>query len=117
MTGQQIEVSITVEISHHHFQGKVGYRGDSLRWAEADGRVVLDAIDTVEVQRSAFQRQLAFWSERQIEVSEKQLLGICEVVRTKSLKRKDELFHKGDEKAGRVAEEFAAYSKLPKGTP
>ena len=29
-------------------------------------------------------------------LSEKQLLGICEVVRTKTLKRREELFHKGD---------------------
>jgi len=30
-------------------------------------------------------------------LSEQQILGICEVVRTKSLKRKEELFHKGDD--------------------
>jgi CRP/FNR family cyclic AMP-dependent transcriptional regulator len=30
-------------------------------------------------------------------LDEKQLRGICEVVRTKKLKRKEELFHKGDE--------------------
>ena len=37
--------------------------------------IVLDAIDTIPADRSAFQRQLAFWSERQIEVNEKQLLA------------------------------------------
>ena len=37
--------------------------------------VVLSAIDTIPADRSAFQRQLAFWSERQIEVNEKQLLA------------------------------------------
>jgi hypothetical protein len=37
--------------------------------------IVLDAIDTAEEHRSAFQHQLAFWSERQIEVDEKQLLA------------------------------------------
>ena len=30
-------------------------------------------------------------------LNENQLLGICEVVRTKTLKRKEELFHKGDD--------------------
>lgn len=30
-------------------------------------------------------------------LNEKQLVGICEVVRSKSLKRKEELFHKGDD--------------------
>lgn len=30
-------------------------------------------------------------------LDEQQLLGICEVVRTKTLKRKEELFHKGDD--------------------
>jgi hypothetical protein len=36
---------------------------------------VLQAIDTATVERTAYQRQLAFWSERQIVVTEKQLLA------------------------------------------
>ena len=36
--------------------------------------VVLNAIDTAGSERSALQRQLAFWSERQIVVTESQLL-------------------------------------------
>ncbi len=35
--------------------------------------VVLEAIDTAPEARTAFQQQLAFWSDRQIEVTEKQL--------------------------------------------
>ncbi len=35
--------------------------------------VVLAAVDTMPEQRTAYQLQLAFWAERQIEVSEKQL--------------------------------------------
>lgn len=37
--------------------------------------IVLEAIDTPVEQRTAFQHQLAFWSERQIVVSEKRLLA------------------------------------------
>lgn len=32
--------------------------------------VVLDAVDTMPVNRTVFQRQLAFWSERQLEIKE-----------------------------------------------
>jgi len=37
--------------------------------------VVLKAVDTAAEKRTAYQRQLAFWSERQIIVTEKQLLA------------------------------------------
>lgn len=35
--------------------------------------VVLDAIDTIPEKRTAYQRQLAFWSERQMEIKEETL--------------------------------------------
>jgi hypothetical protein len=81
--------------------------------------VVLDAIDTAEMQRSAYQRQLAFWSERQIEVSEKQLLAeMSETDQQRRVKSKKQLAELAKHKPKPPASTAAmACVELPSGVP
>jgi hypothetical protein len=82
-------------------------------------KVVLDAIDTAELQRSAFQKQLAFWSERQIEVSEKQLLAkMSEVDQKRRVELKQQLAKLVKQKPKPPASTAAmACVELPSGVP
>ena len=69
--------------------------------SDVRARSVLDAVDTAIEDRSARQHQLAFWTERQLPVDEKNLaaaLSATDRKRRDSLKRQlAELATKGDQ--------------------